>query len=403
MDTSEILAKLIACGTPPDLLVEVTRKLAQLESDNERRARDAERKRLRRSEVAQPKPQPCPRTSADVQDSPGTSQKTYKNQQHDNSANQLRASTKRKGSVPPKEKLPPSETTKVVSSVGMRATAAIRALPAQPDNAALLHDAIESALIETGLQVYREHRVDLGNNQFGYIDLVVSDGSEWAAIEIDKRTPRGKSIRKLRRFDGYRIVVTRTAAPIGEFQGLVDAVECVAPIARQSPSPSMRKSQLPENFALNETDYNACCKVGWSTEKIESELARFRDHAAMNARLCVDWHAAFRNWVRSPYQTVNGARHGEQRETLRQQCDRLAAQLDAKMRGATDAGGGNPRRSPHDDGIPGGADGLFGRIFDDTRGNVVPMAARGGDAGVLPGSWDSPGVEIIPPNRRTGG
>lgn len=103
------------------------------------------------------------------------------------------------------------------------------------------------------------------------------------------------------------------------------------------------KIALPSDFAFIETDYQACRQAGWSDEKIGSEFDRFKDHAAQNARRCADWHAAWRNWVRSPYQT-QGKANGHKRETLAEQGRRLAAQFAAKMHGedgpnGSDSGG----------------------------------------------------------------
>lgn len=74
-----------------------------------------------------------------------------------------------------------------------------------------------------------------------------------------------------------------------------------------------RKIYMPVDFAPNETDLAACRELNWPPSKIESELSRFRDHAAQNARQCADWHAAFRSWVRSPFQSPpkpNGGHNG---------------------------------------------------------------------------------------------
>jgi hypothetical protein len=43
MTTDELLEALIAADTPPRLVIEIARRLSQLDLDNERRARNAER------------------------------------------------------------------------------------------------------------------------------------------------------------------------------------------------------------------------------------------------------------------------------------------------------------------------------------------------------------------------
>lgn len=70
----------------------------------------------------------------------------------------------------------------------------------------------------------------------------------------------------------------------------------------------IRKIGFPEGFKLSDDDMRLCRDLGWSDLKISAEFAKFRDHASANARRQADWHAAWRNWVRSPYQkpSVNG-------------------------------------------------------------------------------------------------
>lgn len=70
----------------------------------------------------------------------------------------------------------------------------------------------------------------------------------------------------------------------------------------------IRRHALPDDFALNEADIASTREVGWSDAKIASELVRFRNHAHANGRLQVDWHAAWRNWVNSPFQQTGPPR-----------------------------------------------------------------------------------------------
>lgn len=63
--------------------------------------------------------------------------------------------------------------------------------------------------------------------------------------------------------------------------------------------------ELPSDFQLTEADRAFARKHGWDEQRIDYQFDRFRDHAAANGRKQVDWHAAWRKWVTSPYQ-VNG-------------------------------------------------------------------------------------------------
>jgi hypothetical protein len=60
------------------------------------------------------------------------------------------------------------------------------------------------------------------------------------------------------------------------------------------------------------------------------ELERFKDHARSTARLCADWNAAWRNWLRSPYRKPNGGHpngQGRRHGSLLDAFDRLDAKL----------------------------------------------------------------------------
>lgn len=67
-----------------------------------------------------------------------------------------------------------------------------------PDRAKDAHDAIERIIDAHGWTVHREWEVpDRGDGRRGFIDLVAFRDEERIAVEIDRRSPRVKSIRKL--------------------------------------------------------------------------------------------------------------------------------------------------------------------------------------------------------------
>lgn len=78
-----------------------------------------------------------------------------------------------------------------------------------------LHLEAESALKDAGYVVSREFRVPArGDGRRGKIDLVVwrESEDERIAIELDHRSPRKKSLFKLRAFPGLRVMVLRHEA-----------------------------------------------------------------------------------------------------------------------------------------------------------------------------------------------
>lgn len=57
-----------------------------------------------------------------------------------------------------------------------------------------------------------------------------------------------------------------------------------------------RASVLPPEFAFDERAAQLAASYGLNPHK---EFAAFKDHAAAKGRICKDWQAAFRNWLRN--------------------------------------------------------------------------------------------------------
>jgi len=92
----------------------------------------------------------------------------------------------------------------------------VRALSALrlPDDARAAHDAVEKELRNFGWNVEREVRVlDRGDGRPGRIDLHAWYKSLRFFVEIDRKTPRRRSLLKLRGACGPGIVVLRSPYP----------------------------------------------------------------------------------------------------------------------------------------------------------------------------------------------
>ena len=68
---------------------------------------------------------------------------------------------------------------------------------------------------------------------------------------------------------------------------------------------SKRNLSMPIDFALTDSDIRFATDKGFDEPRIKLEYQRFCDHATANGRRQADWHAAWRTWVTSPYQSVN--------------------------------------------------------------------------------------------------
>ncbi|HBB9769170.1 TPA: hypothetical protein JLV93_003151 [Escherichia coli] len=65
---------------------------------------------------------------------------------------------------------------------------------------------LAAKLRDAGLAIERNYPVDLGNCKRGFVDIMVTAPSgEQCAIEVDKASPRARSILKLRRLKQYGI------------------------------------------------------------------------------------------------------------------------------------------------------------------------------------------------------
>jgi|SRR5215467_11403024 len=75
-----------------------------------------------------------------------------------------------------------------------------------------------------------------------------------------------------------------------------------------------QKTSMPAGWIPRAEDIQALLDLGWWTFDIEDEIQSFRDHASSHASKYSDWDAAFRNWMRSPYQKKGPA--GDKRSVL---------------------------------------------------------------------------------------
>jgi DNA-binding transcriptional MerR regulator len=122
------------------------------------------------------------------------------------------------------------------------ALAALKAMPAVPDHAGMLHDAAGAALRDAGFEVEREFPVEVDGRQLR-VDLVARLDGEMVAIELDRRRPRTGSLAKLWALDCLRVVVLRgeACAPPPN----IDAVVGVPVTPRRSSSP-----EYPPEFQM---------------------------------------------------------------------------------------------------------------------------------------------------------
>jgi len=113
-----------------------------------------------------------------------------------------------------------------------------------------------------------------------------------------------------------------------------------------------RKTQLPDDWRLDEIGRAYARQNGWDDQKIYAEETRFRDHAKANGRKQIDWPAAWRNWVTSPFQeTRNGKGTGKQSAAGHRGDDAILAGLGRvadRLTGNRENAGGTGESLPFD-------------------------------------------------------
>jgi hypothetical protein len=134
------------------------------------------------------------------------------------------------------------------------------------------HDAVQRSLKAHGWVVEREWNVcDRGDGRPGSIDLVVTSPYR-IGIELDRGAPRDKSLLKLSRFEGLRVIVLRGRK--GEKPSVIDVTgRCLLELARQEVKPQL--------------DHNGQINSGPAPEMTPKEISR----AIADAREKLSWPA----------------------------------------------------------------------------------------------------------------
>ena len=191
-----------------------------------------------------------------------------------------------------------------------------------PDEAIACHDAVEAALKADGLRVMREAEVRNHDGVRGRYDLVVLQGDGRAAIEIDRRQARAKSVQKLLGFDGGRVQILRGSMPPHQIEGIDAFISLPVMVAK-----ACERGKLPDDWEPDAKTWALADELGFSPQQAWDQLERMRDwakNADGGKGRKSDWNAAFRNWLK---RASDDKRNRPQ--PTRQQRNSLHATLDA--------------------------------------------------------------------------
>jgi len=276
-----IITDLIAAGTPAELVGRVAEALAARdvvtvqvrdEAAERRRAADRERKANVRG---------IPQTSADAEtgscDAP-LSEVLISSYQKD----PLKGV--QKGEVSPEDE-----------AAGLEAVAIIGGLRSIPDHAFTAHQSVMAALAEAGFNVVKEVQVETDGDT-GRVDVVATKAGGSVAIEIDSRSVRTKSIRKLRRMSGFRIAALRRAVNGEQIEG----IHAVVGIDTVTGTAWARGSRLAEDWKPGDRELDYARKAGLSETQIDKEATKFVRHFTSQSGakgVKLNWFATWQNWI----------------------------------------------------------------------------------------------------------
>lgn len=187
------------------------------------------------------------------------------------------------------------EVSPADEAAGLEAVSIICGLRAIPDHAFTAHQSVMAALAEAGFNVVKEVQVETDGDT-GRVDVVATKAGGTVAIEIDSRSVRTKSIRKLRRMAGFRIAALRRAVNGEQIEG----IHAVVGIDTVTGTAWARGSRLSEDWKPGERELDYARKAGLSETQIDKEATKFVRHWVSQAGakgVKLNWFATWQNWI----------------------------------------------------------------------------------------------------------
>lgn len=108
-----------------------------------------------------------------------------------------------------------------------------------------------------------------------------------------------------------------------------------------------RKSQIPPDAVLSENQLTVAMGKGLSEAEAAAQFDRFKSYCLANGKGYIDWNAAWRNWLDSPFfKPTTGGHHGE-RNHVGKRVDPALANI-ARLTGIGEAQGDGDDRNGSD-------------------------------------------------------
>lgn len=280
MSITAIVEALVVAGATPEMILAAVRAAEQSQADAlaARRANDAERARRYRERHVTSRDVTVTQRDDDCDVSDVPLSKDFSSFQKD-----------------PLKGVQKGEVSPADEAAGREAVEIIGRLRAIPDHASTAHQSVMVALAEAGFNVVKEVQVGTDGDT-GRVDVVATKGGGSVAIEIDSRSVRAKSIRKLRRMDGFRIAALRRVVHDEQIEG----IHAVVGIDTVTGTAWARGSRLAEDWKPGERELEYARKSGLSETQIEKEATKFVRHFTSQSGskgVKLNWFSIWQNWI----------------------------------------------------------------------------------------------------------
>ena len=166
--------------------------------------------------------------------------------------------------------------------------------PMQPREVSMVPEHVLRAMLDAGATAEMIVRVVLDDNAL----CLAQQSTRREANRIRVKNQRSRA-----RTNGH--IAAHSSTPKSLY--VEDSLTSTPQSKKESKKNTHIRTPIPTDFWPNETGLACARKRGWDDGYIRSEVERFKDHAMAKGRMQVDWHAAWRMWVNSPFQQKEAA------------------------------------------------------------------------------------------------
>jgi hypothetical protein len=162
-------------------------------------------------------------------------------------------------------------------------------------SAKLFHFTLIAKIREMGWQCQQEYTLKGQDQPTGRVDVYISHPAP-VAIELDRLSPRDKSITKLRSITALRIIILRECAHWADH---IDGIDAILACGKQ-PQPTT-SHYLPSDYHPSEQNRQNILKTYPGTD-VDRQVEAMQDWARSHAVKRSDWEAVLRTFARRDWE-----------------------------------------------------------------------------------------------------